>query len=467
MFAVGVEFARNVAAAGSLDEVYWALTNDLRALTGFDRCFLLTHLGGASKFVSATALAAPEKKSRYYTRASALAASLKTISKPFLVAADQVDRLPEHGFPREAAIALRDFALEVKSSYFFILPILGKKAPIAHLVMEFLDRQAPDQGLPAMLSGLQPFFACALEKNWLLRKKPGASALLEGSGNLGRLIFRFLRTRRNAAVALGLVAVAAILFAPFERNVGGAAQVTPAVRHIAFTGVDGLISQVFVKEGDEVERGRLLALTDSKEIDFKIGMAQREAEILTKEMAVLRDGASTRPANLAQAELVELNRRKVFEELTYLRAQRDLLEIRSPVAGAVTTKNVESLTGKRFNAGEPFCELAAHGDLTVEIYVSDQTVTHVRADQPATLYLNADPMAGRRLTVESVAPKAEALPRLGNVYRVRARLTEQIPGLKSGMKGIGKIRTGSVTAAGLILDRIALAWNSWIAGPPL
>ena len=96
------------------------------------------------------------------------------------------------------------------------------------------------------------------------------------------------------------------------------------------------------------------------------------------------------------------------------------LEIKAPVSGIVITKDVDSFVGKKFKAGEPFCQIAVPGDLWITVYAPEDKISLVRKGQPLDAYLNSEPSKGYPLKVAEIVPAAEVLPRMGNVFSVRA-----------------------------------------------
>ncbi len=106
LLAQGVEFIQTLVKAANLDEAHLLLTNDIRCLIEFDRCFLMTHMGGQSRFVAAGAVLTPEKKSRFYRKLSELAPLLVEFDRPLLIASDHVELLSEHGINGRAAAGL-------------------------------------------------------------------------------------------------------------------------------------------------------------------------------------------------------------------------------------------------------------------------------------------------------------------------------------------------------------------------
>jgi multidrug resistance efflux pump len=221
-----------------------------------------------------------------------------------------------------------------------------------------------------------------------------------------------------------------------------------------------LVTKVLVKEGSVVQAGQTLALLDSRELEFKIKNAERQIQLLASEMEYLQgQAAHGQMAKLAERDLVELKQQAAQAELTFLRSQRAFLELKAPVAGTVMTRDVESLAGKKLSAGEPFCEILAAGELVADVLVPEDRISHVKSGQALILYLDTDPRTGLPLAVEEVAPKAEIIPRLGSVFRVRAAFQTPHPPVMPGMKGIGKVQIRTATVWSVVRERAARIWR--------
>ncbi len=130
----------------------------------------------------------------------------------------------------------------------------------------------------------------------------------------------------------------------------------------------------------------------------------KQVAILTSERNLLRTAATEDPTKLAESELVDLKRKAAWEEFRFLKWQQQFLEIKAPVIGMEFTKDVESLSGKKFKAGEPFCELNVTNDLSAEVFVPDDKITHVKAGQTLVVYLSGQPTKGYHLKVAEIAP---------------------------------------------------------------
>lgn len=463
LLAQGMEFVQALIKAANLEEVQLLLTNDIRCLIEFDRCFLISHMGGQSRFVAAGAVLTPEKKSRFYKQLTELAPILADLDRPILINKDLLHSLPEHGIHGELQHGLHSFVEFSGATYFLCLPLSCNGNVIGDLIFEFLADNTPDRNSLVVLQRLEPLMAMSFAQKWLAQSQPAVAALLTpGPRTRGGLV-GFV-TRRLRYIVPALIVLMTVLFViPFDQTVGGEAEVVPSERHLAFSKLDGIVDKVLVREGSEVGKDAVLATLDPKDLDFKILVCQRELDMLAKEMSIWSGSAGQTPSKLAQAQLVELNRKKKLQELDFLKSRREFLEIKAPVAGTITTKNVHSLAGKRFAAGETFCEIAVRSELSVDVNVPDDRITFVKPGQELTVYLNSNPSHGYKLKIKEVAPRAEALPRFGNIFRARALFVDSPTTTMVGMKGIGKIHTGSASLWSMISRKLITRWNELTA----
>jgi multidrug efflux pump subunit AcrA (membrane-fusion protein) len=455
--AVGMEFTKRCFEAHSLDDIYLLLTNDLRALLDFDRAILIIHLGGKSSFVAAGNQPTPEKKSKFYTQANDLGHAIKGLSKPVLL--DSKSAFPEGDVPDAAKHALQAYMENCGTAHLFCGALVHSGMTIGHLLLEFLEERVPDQiGILTLLNAL-PLISAAIAHKWVLTRKPGLASLLgpdAGSSTDGKYM-------RKLEIGFGVAMVLTILLflIPIPVHVGGEAEIVSTVRHLAFAKVDGLAAKIFVAEGDRVESGQLLAKLDPEELEYKMAIQKKQVEILSSERNLLRNAATEDPTKLAESDLVELKRKAAWEELRFLKWQQQFLEIKAPVSGMVLGKDIESLSGKKFKAGEPFCELNVTNDLSAEVFVADDKIALVKKGQTVVVYLSGQPMSGHNLKIAEIAPVAEAIPRLGNVYRVRAPFNDNSQATMIGMKGIGRIYTGRGTIWSIVRNRLLSQFQKW------
>ena len=284
------------------------------------------------------------------------------------------------------------------------VPLISGDETLGHLLLEYLDGQIPDQMSVVAVAKLAPVFAAALAQRWILEKSPGLLPLTEITSSRQKPVARFL-SRHWLVMAVAIPALVGFLFIiPFAHPVGGEAEIVPRDRHVAFSKIDGLIEHIYVVEGSTAKEGQVMATLDPTEIDFKIKSAQRQLELYTTEMNLLKKSSGQDVSKLAESKLVELKARSVLAELQYLQWQKQFLEIKAPATGVVTTKHVETLIGKKFRAGEAFCEIAVPKELWAEIYIPEDKVSRIKLGQKGDLHLNNEPRTAYPVEVREVAP---------------------------------------------------------------
>ncbi|MBI4963446.1 MAG: HlyD family efflux transporter periplasmic adaptor subunit [Desulfomonile tiedjei] len=461
IIVLSLEFSRRALEARSLEELYFLLTNDIRALVEFDRSFLITHIRGESRYVAAGNQPITEKKSKFSQELDNLGLRIQGLNKTVLLASPaDLEKLSDDVLAPEFKDAFRSYMHFAECTGILCVPLIFDGQTLGHLLLEYLDGKAPDQVNVLALAKLAPVFAAALAQRWVFAQNPELSRLTEVSSWRQKPVMKFL-AGHWLVLAIGAPLLIALLFMiPFSYPVGGEADIVPRDRHVAFCMTDGLIDKILVAEGSQVKQGQVLATIDPTELDFKIKTSERQLELLTAEMTLLKRSSGQDISKLAESRLVELKAKNVQTELQFFQWQKQFLQIKAPASGVVTTKHVETLIGKKFKAGEPFCEIAAPGELWAEIYVLEDKVSRIKKGQDGVLNLNNEPRTGYEIDVKEIAPRAEAIPRLGNVYRVRASFRgDPPPRLKVGMKGVGTIYAEKTSVYSFITHRLVARWN--------
>jgi multidrug resistance efflux pump len=455
--ATGLEIAKNAVRARTVDDLQFVLVNDTRALLEFDRSLLIVHLEGKSEFVAVNNQPRLETKSDFTDRVNDLAPQLKIADKAAVLIRN-TDKAS--GLADEADAALRSFMEYSGSSYLVLVPLMTRDSVIGHLMFELFGQTRPREVDLLALMNMVPFLSSALAEKWFLERGglPASSyrALITGSSGAGK------RRKGAAKVILTILAAVAAVFlltSPVDLTIGGTAEVAPKDTHYAFVQMDGIVEQVFVEEGDRVTEGQVLAVLDSVKLEHDLRKARRMVDSYATEIKILRGLGAEDPKKLAESKIVAVKQQRAALELEFLNWQKQFLEIRAPSDGIVLTKQPESFTGKRFKGGEPFCELAPHDELLLDIFVREADIAYVKTGQPAKALLNYRPNERLKLTVSEIAPNAEPKEGLGNVFRVRSTFLNRPSELKPGMQGIGRITAGEVSAWFFVTRRIRTKIN--------
>jgi hypothetical protein len=283
------------------------------------------------------------------------------------------------------------------------------------------------------------------------------NALLYEQIPMARIIRPVARTREKllglawgprAAVAAGILALGIVLFAvPVPLRVGGAARILPSLRLPVAAEVEGRVRHVFVREGDRVAAGEVLADMDDSEYRAGLEDARSRFEVASREESRLRAQGQSAEAAAQQARVGALG-----AEVDLWSARLASTRIRARAEGIVATPRIEETTGSRLAKGDVFCEVVDPERQRLEISVPERDAGVIEPGMRVKVKLDAHPTRSLLAEVERVGVIA-AVEEGERVFLVQARLDPVTVPLRSGMAGRAKITTGPASIARVVLRR--------------
>lgn len=222
-----------------------------------------------------------------------------------------------------------------------------------------------------------------------------ATVYLDKKDRAGRW---FTPKRMAFAVAVALV----VLCAPVWRERVTARFVfEPAQRAVVRAEVPGTVAEVFVREGESVRAGATLVRL--RNLDLESESARAQADLAVAKSRVIE--TQMRYGNLGMAEQ---DRDQLGQKAALLREQVSRLELRSPLAGTVTTARPSDLLGSRVQPGTEIAEVADVSTIRARLFVPESEMRDVRIGQ--RVGLKADSSFGAFSgTVKEVAPASSEL----------------------------------------------------------
>jgi multidrug resistance efflux pump len=457
--AVAIEFSKRLFEVRNLEDLYFVLTNDIRALIDFDRAFLIIHMEDKSKIVSVGNQPLLETNTKFYEVANKLALDVHDLRRGLFLSSKPGAEIPsDENVSQQARQGLQNYIEISECSYALCVPLLNRNVPVGHLVLDYFTAKPNQLEIITMLN-IATFISAALVENWVISKRPEILELIDPNSREER---KKRRKKRLLILVIALVAFVNIFFLiPFPFNVGGEAEVEPTQKQVAFCEIDGIVDRVSVTEGSHVKQGQIIATMDTRELDYKINSARSQFDIFTSEAELLKAAAYEDPSKLGDSHLVDLKRKSAWDEFAFYNWERRLLRIKAPATGIVLTKEIETLAGKKFKAGEPFCEIAIPSDLSVDLLLPQDRVSLVSIDQTMTVHFDSAPSTPYELTVKQISPLSETVPRLGSVYRVRAPFPNAPSSTLVGMKGVASIRVAELSLWSIISTRLSNLWRRY------
>ena len=237
-----------------------------------------------------------------------------------------------------------------------------------------------------------------------------------------------------AGVSLALLVTLAVVTGEFR--VTAKTVIEGLVQRAAVAPFEGFIGQAFVRAGDRIQAGQLVATLDDKDLKLeKVRLESESAQTLHKYREAQakhdRAAASVLGAKLDQTQA----------ELSLVTEKLERANIKAPFDGYVVSGDLSQKLGAPVKQGDLLFEITPLDAYRVILQVDERDIAYLADGQPGQLTLTG--VTGLKLpfTVKKVTPIAIA-EEGANYFRVEAELNGEKPILRPGMEGVGKISVG-------------------------
>ncbi len=183
--------------------------------------------------------------------------------------------------------------------------------------------------------------------------------------------------------------------------------------------IGGIISKLYVDEGQPVRKGQLLATLNLTEIDAQVTQAQLAREKSERDLARVKKLFADTAATLEQLQNATTGSSVASQNLTIAQFNRGYAQIRASVDGTVTRKLVNEGEFIAPGGGVYLISGNRQGDWVVRVGISDKDWARLKLGDRATISLDAYP--GRTLS-GTIAELAQAADPMNKLYEVEIRL---------------------------------------------
>lgn len=220
----------------------------------------------------------------------------------------------------------------------------------------------------------------------------------------------------------------------------------------------GVLSELYVRPGDQVTHGQLLAELDSH--DDALTKAELEAEVMSLDAQIdlaLGEGDS------GKLRVLEAQRDSVLAKISVVAQRIEHAQVRAPIDGVVLSGELREKLGARLAMGESMFELARYDGATVEMRVPETQVLLAGEARSATFVAAATPDIEHELRGFRLSPASSVVDG-HNVFLAEAGVAETIGSLPPGMEGFALLDVGPRRAIWVLTHR-AVDWlrlNFWL-----
>jgi multidrug efflux pump subunit AcrA (membrane-fusion protein) len=452
-----VDYVQRIHRRLDLPAVAAAIANEARRLLGCDRVSVLACRGRRPRMEAVSGVES-------FDRRSGVVQGMEQLAR-LVVSADETLWLPAEGdeLPAELGGQVQSLLEESHAKGMGLLPLRAEldeaSQPVGLLVVErfaaeFDPAQRERAAALARASGGAVANAIAYERIPLRRTMQWLAASLGLAPGQ--------RWSPSAGVAIGLVSVVlALWLIPADFAVEARGQLMPVRRQHVFAPSDGVIVELPPHDGDQVQKGQMLARLHSPTLDIDeselVGKQRTVQEnLVAAETTALRsevEGNSTQPRGQLTAKVEQLKEelRGLKEQLQIVRKEQADLTVQSPLDGIVITWDAQrQLAGRPVKRGDALLTVAnTGGPWELILDVPDQSAGHIAAARrenerlPVSFQLGTDPGTVGRGTVAFVAPATELSAESQPAVRVTVALDgPSDPKRRPGATVVARIHCG-------------------------
>jgi RND family efflux transporter MFP subunit len=203
----------------------------------------------------------------------------------------------------------------------------------------------------------------------------------------------------------------------------------------------GIIDKIYVKEGDAIQKGQLLATLNLTEIDASLQQARLASEKATRDHQRLINLFNDSVATLEQVQNAKTIMDLATQQLNSVQFNRRFSEIRAEADGYVLRKLVND--GQQVSSGSAVLETngAGSGKWILRTGVTDRQWAAIKIGDPAEIGIASSkgkPVAGK------VTRKSESADPANGLFGIDITISGNKPGaIATGMFGNGVITTAA------------------------
>ena len=442
-----VRVSHEITSTLNLERVFQTIVNAPQAVIPYERAAIALEQGGKYKLCAVTGVTQVDVDAPDI-------APLNAILRWSLLSGETT-YVRQHGDEIDAA---REETRAKFQSYFetsgmrgfYAIPLTDDTGRVGILGLESPD---PDFLSPAHLEILQVLAgqATVALRNAQMYKEVPFISVLQPVLEKKRKFMAMEKRRRTLVIAAAVAVLIFLAVFPLPLRVDGDAVVAPLHSAQIQPEVEGVVSRVYVREGDHVTHDQILA--ELADWEPRSALAQAQAKYQTAMLQMNRSLAAN-DGSQAGVERVQADywKSEVARDQTLL----DKTRLRSPIDGLVATPHVENLVGRRLQYGDSFAEVVDTSRAVVDVAVEDSDSALLRAGAQASVKLNSFPTRIFRGDVIVVSPKG-ILQGDARVFFARIAVANSDGAIRAGMEGRGKVRVGWYPA-GYVLFRKPLLW---------
>jgi len=424
-----LKISQEITSTLDLDHVLTTVVNQAGSLLPFDRCAI--GFFDRARFVLGAV--SGEKEVPKTREIEDLRQRLEWVAgRSERVSADRYED-GWHSEPEETRAQFAPFLEEHGHNGVYALPLRDDQGALGAIALLSSDADFLTSANKETLAILANQATVAIRNAQLYQQVPLATFLQPLAHRKQKLFAIIPQGRVRQYVERFALAVAILILVPWPLRVGTDATVVPAQQRIVTSISGGIVDRVYVREGQQVQAGQLLAQIDVS--DDRMKFARAEADLAQAQRAIAAAEFRNEPSAAAAARIQsEMHAAEVSFEQQRLNGA----DLRAPIQGVIVTAKVEQKVGTMLLPGEAFCEIVDQRHMAAEMSVAETDLPLVRPGDRIALKLNAYPSVTFSGTVDQIGARTKSDG--GEQYfLVRAVFTNTGERARDGMVGRARV----------------------------
>lgn len=434
-------------AHSSLDprETAYTIANEGRRLIECDRVSVAIRRGRKCTIEAVSGQDTFDKRSNVISLLNRLSSAVVATGDALWYSGDTSDLAPQ------VEDAVQAYVDESHSKHVAVLPLKRAADPsdekdepetIGALVVEQIEDARPREGMVQRVNVVCDHSSLALA-NAMQHNNLFLMPLWRSLGKASWVVSARTLPKTLAISAAVLAVLIVLVVWPVNFTFTSDGKLQPVLRREVFAVVEGMIDKILVKHGDKVQKGQVLMLMESTDLDVQIeevtGKLLQAQEGLAAAQRRWRFGDrrsssndNENPEEKARSEVEQYLQqiRSYGTQLKLLKEKKEKLKIVSPIDGVVTTWDFEKeLLSRPVKPGDALLTVADEtGDWELELDTPEDrigSITEARKTDPnlrVTYHLATEPGAHYEGQVIDVHRSAEVKGEEGNTVKIKVKI---------------------------------------------
>lgn len=266
---------------------------------------------------------------------------------------------------------------------------------------------------------------------------------------LFRYVFGAGHLTWKAGAVLGVALAVMLFFVPVTHRVNARTVIEGEVQRAVSVPFQGFLAESFVRPGDKVGAGQVLAKMDDQELRLEKHRWESEKKQLQSKYREVLSEHDLAAGESAQAQLGQAQ-----AQLDLAADKLRRTELLAPFDGVVVSGDWDQKVGAPVQQGQQLFEVAPLHSYRIILEVDERDIRHVQEGQQGAIVMSGISDRKMPFQVGKITPLAVTEDGV-NFFKVEAVIKNPPERLRPGMEGVGKIHADERSLWWVLTHRLA------------